>query len=153
MKKPLTNSEIIEILKIQMERWKYQNTKFWSILIKITIINYLIILFPFVYDIFGIDMGEINLPLAIFPIFGILLSILFFYINISAYGRQLGLSKALDNTIDYFELDCIRKVRFPDMERIKFRWLTKQRMGYSIAFGNLFIQWTLAILIVYLLNR
>jgi len=151
--KNLTNENIIEIVKMYDARWKHHNNQFWSVLIKLSLISYTIILFPFLYDLFGVALDEINLTPVVFPLLGGMLSFLFFVINVSNAGRQWGMKKTIGNILTLYNLDSLREVDFKvdSTEGLHMPWLQKRVLSKIISYGNLIIQVLLSVGVIVLL--
>ena len=151
----LTNQNIIEIVKMYDARWKHQNNQFWSVLIKLSFVSYSIILFPFLYELFDIDLDRIELTPIIFPALGTALSVLFLLINISNAGRQLAMKKTISNILSQFKLEPLKEVRFDEIEidGLAMKWMQKRVLSNIISYGNFSIQVLLSTGVIILLAR
>ena len=148
----LTNDNAIEILKMYSDEWEYLTTQYWDILIKLSIVNYLVILFPFVYDILKVDVNKLNLPLIIFPVLGVVLSFLFLFINISLSARKKTLHETMERIISNFSIDYCKKLNFNQID-LKFKKLVSLRTSAVVSWGNFIIQIVLSVVVIVLLFR
>ncbi len=92
--------QIIELLGIYMEEWRYRNSLFWNQLFLFFVSALIVFMLPYMEAPFKFDFESANIPESTFTITGILLSILFVYISIgnafrSQSSRQTYMSVAL----------------------------------------------------------
>lgn len=84
----------IKMLEYFQDEFKYRHRLFWSLLVKLFLLDITVIMLPFASKIFGISLKEIVTPyILIFPIFGIIVA-LFTNILLSSEAIRL---KAVNN--------------------------------------------------------
>ena len=66
----------IEILKLLYTEWENRQGRLWNLIAKSAIAIFILLLFPAIADQFNFDISLLTVPLWIFPICGLLVSIL-----------------------------------------------------------------------------
>ena len=99
----------LELLKIYYDEWKYRHEHFWKTLVRFFVVIFFTSTLPITIQVFN---GAVipNIPLAIFPITGILLTILYLWYSLSESLRL--------NAVNVTMTAMIRDL-FPKYERAK----------------------------------
>lgn len=112
----LKNNEIISLLSIYEEEWRYRDSAWFSRMFKMNFISFITILIPYLEEYFKIKLP--NVSNAVFPIIGIVIATLSFVFSLM-YARRL---KAIGDSI--WNLNHCLKPRYR-MERIPSSGLGK----------------------------
>ena len=87
----------LDFINILFEEWKFRLSQYWSITSKTVFISFILFFIPYMKDAWGAN--TLNLPNQIFPVIGILFSIitcLLSTIEMNKINRIKALSKALE---------------------------------------------------------
>lgn len=154
------NNDIkLEIIKLYYDEWKDRYTRFWSGFTMYSIISYSIILIPFIPSIIGREEIE-DIPYFIFPLLGILFSLITFFINISESANlkrihytNRRLIKSLDPTFERNDWKNIGYGVKDEPVKIRFTYIAKIPQTYKLALLNLIMEVIIAVLVtIFLVN-
>lgn len=143
----LNNTEIVYLLSVYEEEWRYRDNAWFSRTIKMFLISMIIISFPFVYINFIKKLPDINKLL--FPISGIVVSTLFLFVSLMHAKR---LSK-IGDTI-YKLNTCLKEVY--QMERIDDRKINKfykTRISYFFSVSIYILEIVLAAVVIFIIHN
>jgi len=108
-KTDLSPENLVEIIKIHQEEWRFSVAHYWSIIYKMSIIIFLVALVPFISERLGFDAKGYNLPIYIFPIISMLCSILTFIATKSDVKRIASLRKKINQALNSLDADYVRE--------------------------------------------
>ena len=147
----LTDNEMtFKFIHLYLDEWKYRYTQFQFLFIKISVIVYTLILFPYIPDVFGINMNNYKLPIVVFPIVGILELALLISQNarLVTISRKINdLTKTIETAYQKYDYNILSK---NNKTSLKIRFY-KIRLGGLVAVVNFALQIAAGIFIIYAL--
>ncbi len=92
-----TTDDLLKLMEIYLMEWTHRDSFLWKQVFKYFFAVLIVILLPFV-DVWGIDFGGI-LPSFIFPLFGVLLSLIFLLVGRGHITRLSSIGKVYRHII------------------------------------------------------
>ncbi|MBE6674940.1 MAG: hypothetical protein E7596_07515 [Ruminococcaceae bacterium] len=139
----VTYERTYEMLQYFQEEFFHRHTHFWNTLKMFFILNIAISLLPFVSGILGVEITNDSLPMYIFPVVGILISIISFVIIRSeaisfslVSSKKYELNRMLPEDYQYKKLEVKQKVKKKATQQGKKR----VSMAIKLSFFNLAFQ-------------
>ncbi len=90
----VTEENTFRMLDYFQQEWKYRHQFFWSILIKLFLLNLFVTMLPFVVEAFGVTVDVSQFPAYIFPAIGALLAIVCYVITQREANRLSAVGEA-----------------------------------------------------------
>jgi len=90
-KNEVKKEEIINLMGIYLSEWEHRDTLLWSQVFKLFYANLIVIILPNIASFIGIDLPSINEK--IYPIIGIIMSLIFLYVGIGYCFRLMASSR------------------------------------------------------------
>lgn len=87
-------NEKIELLKYYESQWKYRNTHYWNLVIKDIYVGIIIILFPYLTSVLGVEPSRQLTPL-ILSVLGVIISMVFSYLLLCENARMIETRKVI----------------------------------------------------------
>ncbi len=140
----------VELLKIYLDEWKYRLDKFRNHLGQIVVLIFFTSSLPITVNIFG-DIEIPNIPLAVFPITGILFSVVFLVYCLSEAARIATLDTQIKLIIrDNFSEKYAKTALVPIMNG-KLAKILNHRMAIWVPISLALIEVIIAVVMIILI--
>ena len=95
--KNLDSTMTYNFIELYSDEWQYRYSQFTYLFIRLSIVVYGIIMFPYIPDAVHVNINNLTLPLITFPILGVLLSIIECGLLLSQNARLITISKKIND--------------------------------------------------------
>ncbi len=120
-RKDLSNSEIIALMDVYLNEWINRHDTLWSQIFKFFYADLIVIVLPNIASFIGITLPEMNN--IVFPIIGIIMSIVFLYISLGYVVRLRASSITYENLMNMLAREEYKRTSIKDKEKMPFSWL------------------------------
>lgn len=117
----LYKDQIISLMEIYLNEWEHRDSLLWKQAFKFFYANLVVTVLPSIAEFVGISLPPINKK--VFPIIGIIMSMVFLYIGIGYAIRLRASSRTYENTMKLLGDEKYCRVSIKDKKHIKFGWM------------------------------
>lgn len=128
MSKGTSNDEIFKAMNIYLTEWIHRDKHMWSQTYKFFFASLVVMLLPNLTNKLGFVIPEILHKHNIFPILGLCLSVVFFYVSIGHAKRLRAIGKTYDKLIHKLPKD-LQRISIWELKEFK---LVNYTMGYVV---------------------
>lgn len=91
---PVTEENTFKMLEFFQREWEYRHRIYWSTLFKLSSLNILVSMLPYIVGMFGITFDVSKIPAYLFPLVGMPLAVMCFFIMRGEAKRLSAVGKA-----------------------------------------------------------
>ena len=110
--KNLDSTMTYNFIELYSDEWQYRYSQFTYLFIRLSIVVYGIIMFPYIPDAVHVNINNLTLPLITFPILGVLLSIIECGLLLSQNARLITISKKINIIYCSVIIKKIKKIKY-----------------------------------------
>lgn len=115
--KELSVDQVISLMEIYLSEWQHRDEMLWMQTFKLFYANLIIIVLPNIASFLEIDLPPINRN--IFPIIGMIMAIVFYYVAIANRFRLRANSLIYENLMELLGDEKYKRISIKDREKMK----------------------------------
>lgn len=144
MKKDISNDEIFKAMNIYLTEWIHRDKHMWSQTYKFFFAALVVMFLPNLTTKLGFTIPEALNRHYAFPILGLLLSIVFFYVSIGHAKRLRACGKTYSHLINMLPED-LQRISIYNLKELKF---VNHTMGYVLPIAMFIVLLSIGVLLI-----
>lgn len=91
-----THEQALKVYELYQQLWIFRVRHYWKILVYFSLLVYAVILFPYLYEIFGVQHNLLDVPISVHFLSGLILSTLEWMLLLAESARQIAAKEDMD---------------------------------------------------------
>lgn len=140
----LDSDQLIALMDVYLSEWMHRDDLLWTQVFKYFYANLIVIVLPNIAEFIGIVLPPMNKK--IFPIIGIIMAILFLYVELGYVKRLTASSRSYEKIMEMLENKDYKRV---PVKELPYGWLFNSRMSEVLVVAMFFSLLAIAIVLLY----
>ena len=144
--KNLTYEQLLQLLTLYQEEWKFQDQLHWSQMYRAFYITLIFMVLPYIATGVGVDISSFQIVKVIFPVIGCVLAVFSFFISSGYIKKVDAVIERYDTLIEYLP-EQYRRREFHDRH---VRGIYRIKRSYLICYALLVLSIALGVALIYI---